>query len=69
MPFDLRVACTPFPADCHSGTSVITVRVAATVELPLLPDALGGDAPGFALDATHTVPIGQYQETTGAQTP
>jgi len=23
---------------------------------------LGGDAPSFALDATHTVPIGQYQE-------
>ena len=64
--FTLRVTCTPFPTDCHSGTSVITVRVATTVELPLLPDVLGGGTPGFALDASHTVPIGQYQETTGA---
>ena len=61
-PFTLRVSCTPFPANCHSGTSVITVQVFTEVEIPLLPDVLGGDAPRFALDATHTVPIGQYQE-------
>ncbi len=65
-PFTVRVTCTPFPANCHSGTSVITVLVSTRVELPLLPDLFGGDAPGFALDATHTVPIGQYQETTDA---
>ena len=62
QPFTLRVSCEPFPADCHSGTSVITVRVATTVRIPLLPEVLGGDAPSFALDATHTVPVGQYQE-------
>lgn len=61
-PFTLTVTCAPFPADCHRGTSVITVRVATRVEIPMLPDALGGGAPSFALDATHTVPIGQYQE-------
>ena len=26
------------------------------------PTVLGGEAPSFALDASHTVPIGQYQE-------
>jgi Flp pilus assembly protein TadG len=62
VPFTLRVTCSPFPGDCHSGTSVITVRVLTRVEIPLLPEVLGGDAPSFALDATHTVPIGQYQE-------
>ena len=41
---------------------MITVRVASRVDLPLLPDVLGGQAPSFALDASHTVPIGQYQE-------
>lgn len=61
-PLDVRVTCTPFPGDCHSGTSVITVRVASRVDLPLMPQVLGGDAPSFALDATHTVPIGQFQE-------
>ncbi|GAB3255585.1 TadE/TadG family type IV pilus assembly protein [Nocardioides dilutus] len=60
--FTLRVTCTPIPADCHSGTSVVTVRVDTQVSIPLLPDVLGGDAPSFALDATHAVPVGQYQE-------
>ena len=62
QPFTGHVTCTPFPANCHSGTSVITVRVFSSVDVPLLPDVLGGEAPSFALDAAHTVPIGQYQE-------
>jgi len=57
---DVDVSCTPYPASCHSGTTVITVRVASRVVLPLMPDFLGGDRPSFALDATHTVPIGRY---------
>lgn len=61
-PVTIRVTCSPFPADCHRGTSVITVRVSSGVDLPMLPDVLGGGAPSFALDASHTVPIGQYQE-------
>lgn len=65
-PVDVRIACSPHPHDCHSGTSVITVRVASRVDLPLLPDFLGGGAPSIALDATHTVPICQFQEVSGA---
>lgn len=60
--FTLRVTCTPYPADCHRGTSVITVRIDSGVVLPVLPAVLGRQAPSFALDASHTVPIGQYQE-------
>jgi Flp pilus assembly protein TadG len=59
-------SCTPYPHDCHSGTSVITVRIETAVDLPLLPDILGGGAPRFALHASETVPIGQFQEVTGA---
>lgn len=62
--FDVRVSCTPYPRQCHSGTSVITVRVTSRVTLPLLPAFFGSDRPSFALDATHTVPIGRYQEIT-----
>ena len=62
VPLDVRITCTPYPRDCHSGTSVITVVVASRVDLPLLPAFLGGSAPSFALDATHSVPIGQFQE-------
>ena len=58
----VTVTCRPYPGDCHAGTSVVTVRVATHVELPLLPSVLGGGAPTFALSASHTVPIGQYQE-------
>jgi Flp pilus assembly protein TadG len=61
-PLDVRISCTPYPADCHAGTSVITVVVRSRVDLPLLPDVLGGGAPSFALDASHTVPIGQFEE-------
>lgn len=64
-PLDVAVTCTPYPSACHSGTSVITVVVRSRVDLPLLPDVLGGGAPSFALDATHTVPIGRYVEITG----
>jgi Flp pilus assembly protein TadG len=62
VPLEVRITCTPYPHDCHAGTSVITVVVASRVDLPLLPSFLGGHAPSFALDATHAVPIGQFQE-------
>lgn len=47
--------------DCHTAGEMITVRVWTRVNLPLLPDVLGGGAPSFALDSTHTVPIGQFR--------
>lgn len=60
----VHISCTPYPHDCHSGTSVITVRIDAAVALPLLPDILGSGAPRFALHSRQTVPIGQFQEVT-----
>jgi Flp pilus assembly protein TadG len=62
---EVLVTCTPYPGDCHQGTSVITVSVHSRVVLPLMPSALGGNRPSFALDATQTVPIGQFQEIDG----
>jgi len=62
---DVRVTCTPYPTDCHQGTSVITVSVHSRVVLPMMPSALGSNRPSFALDATQTVPIGQFQEVSG----
>jgi Flp pilus assembly protein TadG len=56
------VSCTPYPGDCHQAASVITISVHSRVVLPLMPTALGGDRPSFALDASQTVPIGQFQE-------
>ena len=51
-----KAAATPYPRHCHSGTSVITVRIDSAVTLPLLPDVLGGGAPTFRLSADHSVP-------------
>ncbi len=64
---DVRVSCTPYPGDCHQGTSVITVSVHSRVILPLMPSALGGNRPSFALEASQTVPIGQFQEVADAR--
>ena len=63
---DVDVSCTPFPGDCHQGTSVITVSVHSRVVLPLMPSVLGGNRPSFALDASQTVPIGQFQAVADA---
>ncbi|WP_300389283.1 hypothetical protein [uncultured Nocardioides sp.] len=60
-PLEVRVDCT-VPADCHSGTSVVTVVIGTRVDLPFLPDLLGAGEPSFALDAAHSVPVGRYQE-------
>lgn len=57
-----RFAISCDSADCHERGAVITVRVWSRVELPLLPSVLGGGAPTFALDSSHTVPIGQFHE-------
>jgi hypothetical protein len=64
---EVGVSCTPYPGDCHQGTSVITVSVHSRVVLPLMPTALGGNRPSFALDASQTVPIGQFQEVPGGR--
>lgn len=59
MPLTMEVSCTTAP-DCHSGTSVVTVRITSGVDLPLLPTMLRGGESSFVLESSHTVPIGQY---------
>lgn len=61
-PLTVTVTCASAGSSCHSGGAVITVHISSRVDLPLMPEVLGGDRPSFALDATHTVPIGQYEE-------
>ena len=62
QPLQLTVSCTPVPSNCHVPGSTVTVVVRSRVDLPLLPDVVGGGAPSFALSATHTVPIGQFRD-------
>lgn len=60
-PLDVDISCTT-PPTCHSGGSVVTVVVGTQVALPFLPDLFDAGRPSFALDATHSVPIGRFQE-------
>ena len=57
------VTCDAPTGSCHVGTAVITVRVDSGVALPFFPTILGGGTASFSLDASHTVPIGQYVES------
>lgn len=59
----VTVSCQAPGEGCHVGTSVITVRVDSGVDLPFFPVILGKQAVSFSLDASHTVPIGQYVES------
>ena len=59
----VELSCDAPGDSCHVGTAVITVRVDSGVELPFFPAILGKGAASFSVDATHTVPIGQYVET------
>ncbi len=59
----VTVSCQAPGDNCHVGTAVITVHVDSGVELPFFPAILGKGAAVFSLDATHTVPIGQYVES------
>jgi hypothetical protein len=59
----VRVTCEAPGDNCHVGTAVITVHVDSGVHLPFFPVILGKQAVSFSLDASHTVPIGQYVES------
>ena len=62
----VTVTCDAPADNCHVGTSVITVTVDSGVDLPFFPAILGRRAATFSLDASHTVPIGQYVESAPA---
>jgi len=59
---DLDISCTPDPHHCLQPGSTIRVLIETHVDLPLLPDALGGNKPSFRLDAVQQVPFGTYRE-------
>lgn len=62
MPLEVAVDCSLGVGSCLAGTSVITVTISSHVQLPLFPEVLRGGQTGFALESSHTVPIGHYVE-------
>ncbi len=59
----ISLTCDPDPAACLSPGSVVRVRMVYQVDLPLMPDALGGDTPSIRVAADHLVPYGTFRET------
>lgn len=55
----MTLDCRP---TCLTPGSVVHVRVRHQVALPLLPRALGGQAPSIRVEAEHTVPYGTFRE-------
>lgn len=58
----VHIGCDPEPRACLSPGSVVNVRMAYPVHLPLMPDALGGNTPSIRVDAVHSVPYGSFRE-------
>jgi Flp pilus assembly protein TadG len=56
------LTCDPDPDACLSPGSVVRVRMAYQVDLPLMPDALGGNTPSIRVEAEHLVPYGSFRE-------
>ncbi len=58
----LVIRCSPRPANCLSPGSVVAAEVHSSVALPLMPDALGTNAPRISLQAVNQSPYGTFRE-------
>lgn len=58
----MQISCDPDPRNCLAPGSVVRVRMVVAVELPLMPDALGGNTPSIRVDGEHSVPYGSFRE-------
>lgn len=62
MPLAVDVQCSGGPSACLAPSTTVTVTVRSGVRLPFLPAFLSSAESDFDLEASHTVPIGQYVE-------
>jgi hypothetical protein len=58
----VSVTCRPDPSNCLAPGSLITATVRHQVVLPLVPSALGSQAPSFRVEAASTVSYGTFRE-------
>ena len=59
---DLRIRCRPDPRNCLTPGSVVVAEVHSSVRLPLVPAALGGNAPVIPVESVHQAPYGTFRE-------
>jgi Flp pilus assembly protein TadG len=61
-PMRLVIHCDPHPDNCLSPGSVVVTEVHSSVDLPLMPAALGTNTPAIRVDADHEAPYGTFRE-------
>jgi Flp pilus assembly protein TadG len=59
---DVRITCRPDPRNCLTPGSVVRAEIHSTVDLPLVPAALGSDTPSIRVDSEHEAPYGTFRE-------
>ena len=59
---DVRISCRPDPRNCLTPGSVVRAEIRSSVELPLMPAALGSDTPSIPVDSEHEAPYGTFRE-------
>jgi hypothetical protein len=58
----VRISCRPDPRSCLTPGSVIRTEIRSTVDLPLMPAALGSNTPGIRVESEHEAPYGTFRE-------
>lgn len=58
----VHITCTPDPGSCLSPGSSVSVSVTVQQPLPLVPSALGTNAPSVSMSSTHVEPYGTFRQ-------
>jgi hypothetical protein len=61
-PGELVITCRPTPESCLRPGSSVLVGLDLDVDLPLMPSALGDNAPSIRVESTHLAPYGTYRQ-------
>ena len=61
-PPDVRISCRPDPRNCLTPGSVVRAEIGSSVDLPLMPAALGSNTPRIRVDSEHQAPYGTFRE-------
>ncbi len=59
---DVRISCRPDPRNCLTPGSVVRAEIGSSVDLPLMPAALGSNTPRISVDSEHEAPYGTFRE-------
>ena len=58
----VQITCRPDPHHCLTPGSVVRAEVHSSVDLPLMPAALGSRTPRIRVEAEHEAPYGTFRE-------